>query len=384
MFPLRSWIELAKEKALPLLFASVAFSNFAFNATEQDRMARAIEKGRFRGKKPDEFDESFVNFDLSAIHTGLGKKGMVALIGLKATGKSTTLEHVVYHAENPFYIEISDDNVHRAIYQELRKKTWKLPWFLDGIRLDWGKTYKDVVTEVFEKVNERSQKPVRLGLDVVAGTKDLIEDAHISNMIQAATGKVNIQMSTNFDAKWFVKQVKYLCADRYVASALISSSEGLMFLSVQEPRLRKLLGKELSVEKSKEYLKTLGEENVNDEVLTNIPRTFEKLKEYKEAGDKEAFVKEEMAQWVRHIKKTTKNGPFKVRELYTKALQGPIDIDDIAAAMSGKGTLGVNPQEAFIQQMVTGGSNIFTPRKDLGYELQFDCQYKAVKKVFDL
>ena len=383
MFPLRSWIELAKEKALPLLFASVAFSNFAFNATEQDRMARAIEKGRFRGKKPDEFDETFVNFDLPAIHRGLGKKGMVALIGLKATGKSTTLQHVVYHAENPFYIEISDDNLHRAIYQELRGGIRKLPWFLDGIRLDWGKTHKKVVTEVFEKVNERSQKPVRLGLDVVAGTKYLIEDAHISDMIQVATGKVNMQMLTNFDAKCFVKQVKYLCADRYVASALVASSEGLMFLSVQEPRLRKLLAKELSVEKSKEYLKTLGKVNVTDEVLTSIPRTFAKLKEYKEAGDKEAFVKKEMEDWVQEIKKT-KNVPFKVKELYTKALQGPIDIDDIAAAMSGKsGTLGVDPEETFIQRMVKD-KNIFTPRDGLGYELQFDCQYKAVKKVFDL
>ena len=42
-----------------------------------------------------------------------------------------------------------------------------------------------------------------------------------------------------------------------------------MFLSVQEPRLRKLLGKELSAEKSKEYLKSLGEVDVNDEVLTS-------------------------------------------------------------------------------------------------------------------
>ena len=51
--------------------------------------------------------------------------------------------------------------------------------------------------------------------------------------------------------------------------------------------------------------------------------------------------------------------------------------------MSGKGTLGVNPKEAFIQQMVTG-KNIFTPRENKRDELRFDCQHKAVKKVFDL
>ena len=119
-------------------------------------------------------------------------------------------------------------------------------------------------------------------------------------------------------------------------------------------------------------------------MLASIPRTFEKLKEYKEARDKEAFVKKEMAQWVRHIKETDEEPFVKIKELYKKAVAGPIDISDIRAAASGKsGTLGVNPKETFIQLMVKG-KNIFTPREDLGYELQFDCQHKAVKKVFDL
>ena len=70
--------------------------------------------------------------------------------------------------------------------------------------------------------------------------------------------------------------------------------------------------------------------------------------------------------------------------LYQKALNEPIDIDDIRAATSGKlATLGgADPKEAFIHHMVK--TNIFTPRDDGGYELQFDCQHKAVKKVFDL
>jgi hypothetical protein len=43
---------------------------------------------------------------------------------------------------------------------------------------------------------------------------------------------------------------------------------------------------------------------------------------------------------------------------------------------------GADPEETFIQHMAK--TNIFTPRRGGGYELQFDCQHKAVKKVFDL
>ena len=89
------------------------------------------------------------------------------------------------------------------------------------MRVDWGKTHKDVVTEVFEKVTKKTQKPVRLGFDVVAVTKHGIDEPHVSNIIEVTTGKENLHFPTNFDAKFFVKQVKYLCADRHVSSALI-------------------------------------------------------------------------------------------------------------------------------------------------------------------
>ena len=272
---------------MPLIFGSGASGSviaIAWNATEQDRMARAIQKGRFRPKKPEEFQLKFLNFDLPAIHRGLGKNGMVALIGMQATGKTTTLQHVLWEAENPFFLEVSHDDVHRAIHNELRKNIWKLPWLLDGMRVDWGKTHKDVVTEVFEKVTEKTQKPVRLGFDVVAVTKHGIDEPHVSN-----TGKENLHFPTNFDAKFFVKQVKYLCADRHVSSALICSSEGLMMPSLGEPRLRKMLGRELPISKSKAYLKALGQENISEEMLTNMPRTFEKLRELRASADREPF-----------------------------------------------------------------------------------------------
>ena len=385
---LGSWAKWIGEKSVPLIFGSGVSGSviaIAWNATEQDRMARAIQKGRFRPEKPEEFQLEFLNFDLPAIHRGLGKNGMVALIGMQATGKTTTLQHVLCEAENPFSLEVSHDDVHRAIHNELRKNIWKLPWLLDGMRVDWGKTHKDVVTEVFKKVRDKTQKPVRLGFDVVAVTKHGIDEPHVSNIIEVTTGKENLHFPTNFDAKFFVKQVKYLCADRHVSSALISSSEGLMMLFLGEPRLDKMLGRELPISKSKAYLKALGEENVSEEMLTNMPRTFQKLKKLSESAGKEAFCNKEMQGWVSAIEKTNGQPFTNVKGLYQKALNEPIGIEDIVrAATSGKLATftGADPEETFIQHMVK--TNIFTPRDDGRYELQFDCQHKAVTKVFDL
>eukprot|EP00435_Cladocopium_sp_Y103_P055270 s696_g18.t1 len=102
------------------------------------------------------------------------------------------------------------------------------------------------------------------------------------------------------------------------------------------------------------------------------------------SADKEAFCNKEMQRWVSAIKETNGQPFTNVKGLYRKALNEPIDIDDIRAATSGKlATLGgADPKEAFIHHMVK--TNIFTPRDDGRYELQFDCQHKAVKKVFDL
>ena len=374
------------EKSVPLILGSGVSGSviaIAWNATEQDRMARAIQKGRFRPEEPEQFRLEFLNFDLPAIHRGLGKNGMVALIGMQATGKTTTLQHVLWEAENPFFLKVSHDDVHRAIHNELRQSIWKLPWLLDGMRVDWGKTHERVVTEVFKKVTEKTQKPVRLGFDVVAATKRGIDEPHVSNIIEVTTGKENLHFPTNFDAKFFVKQVKYLCADRHVSSALISSSEDLMMLSVGEPRLRKMLGRELPISKSKAYLKALGQENISEEMLMEMPRTFEKLRELSTSADKEAFCNKEMQRWVEAIDETT-NQFTNVKGLYQKALNEPIGIKDIRVAISGKlATLGgADPKQAFIHHMVK--TNIFTPRDDDRYELQFDCQHKAVKKVFDL
>lgn len=119
-------------------------------------------------------------------------------------------------------------------------------------------------------------------------------------------------------------------------------------------------------------------------MLTNMPRTFEKLRELSASADKEAFCNEEMQGWVYVIEKTNGQPITNVKGLYQKALNEPIGIKDIRAATSGKlaASTGADREETFIQQMVK--TNIFTPRRGGGYELQFDCQHKAVRKVFPL
>ena len=368
---------------MPLLASGmVSGSGMAvvFNATEEYRMARAIQKGRFRPEKPKSFEERFQNFDLPTIHRGLGTEGMVALIGLKATGKSTTLQQVLWEADNPFYMKVSHDDAHRAIHNQLRKGIWTLPWFMDGFRMDWEKGHEDVVTEVFKMVLEQTQKPVRLGFDIVDEPKHGIDAPLFKKAVETST-KHDVQFLTNFDAKLFVKRVKYLCADRHVSSALFATSEGLQMLSVQEPRLRKMLGRELPLPKAKEYVKSMGVEGIPDEMLTCIPRTFETLRELAATPDKQVFCDKEMKKLVVAVKESNAEAFKDAKGLYHKALHGPIDIDDIRATMSGTATLAGEPKEVFIKHMVK--TNIFTPRDDGLYELQFDCQHKAVKKVFD-
>ena len=145
-----------------------------------------------------------------------------------------------------------------------------------------------------------------------------------------------------------------------------------------------MLGRELPISKSKAYLKALSEENISEEMLTNMPRTFQKLKKLSESAGKEAFCNKEMQGWVSAIEKTNGQPFTNVKGLYQKALNEPIGIKDTRVATSGKLATftGADPEETFIQHMVK--TNIFTPRDDGRYELQFDCQHKAVKKVFEL
>ena len=62
---------------------------YAWNATETQRMARQIRRGHFQPKTPADYDHRFCLFDRYMME----KARMVGLVGLKSTGKASTLSH---------------------------------------------------------------------------------------------------------------------------------------------------------------------------------------------------------------------------------------------------------------------------------------------------
>ena len=120
------------------------------------------------------------------------------------------------------------------------------------------------------------------------------------SVLLGTASSVPISSSESTSTK-LVKDVKWLCADARVASAVIASSEGLELLSVNEPRLEKLMAEEMPVEKAKEYLQHIHTKGYTEEMLKNVPRTFESLQKFKRAQDKEAFCKKEMEEWMMKV-----------------------------------------------------------------------------------
>ena len=83
---------------------------YAWNATETQRMARQIRRGHFQPKTPADYDHRFCLFDRYMME----KASMVGLVGLKSTGKSSTLSHFLREKPNP--LSLTDGNVYDAMY----------------------------------------------------------------------------------------------------------------------------------------------------------------------------------------------------------------------------------------------------------------------------
>ena len=191
----------------------------------------------------------------------------------------------------------------------------------------------------------------------------------------------SVPISTGIHVHQLVKDVKWLCADARVASAVIASSEGLELLSVNEPRLAKLMAEEMPLEKAKEYLQHIHAKGYTEEMLKNVPRTFESLQKFKRAQDKEAFCKKEMEEWMmkvaesqEHCSHDGKDGGLRAAKvLYSKALVGAVDYRDIRQHCKDVQNFMAN----FVRP------NLFTPT-GAKYKFQFDCVAEAAKTVFGL
>ena len=111
----------------------------------------------------------------------------------------------------------------------------------------------------------------------------------VQNLFLPTPSSVPIFSSINIIK--LVKDVKWLCADARVASAVIASSEILELLSVNEPRPAKLMAEEMPLEKAKEYLQHIHAKGHTEEMLKNIPRTFESLHSSRERRTKMHFAR---------------------------------------------------------------------------------------------
>ena len=135
------------------------FASYAWNATETHRMARQIRRGHFQPKAPVDYDHRFCLFDRYMME----KARMVGLVGLKSTGKSSTLSHFLREKPNPFYLSLTDGNVYDAMYDQMKDSVLRLPFFAHHLRWDAGKNSKKIVIEVFELVQEQTGSRCRWG-----------------------------------------------------------------------------------------------------------------------------------------------------------------------------------------------------------------------------
>ena len=275
------------------------FASYAWNATETHRMARKIRRGYFQPEAPADYDHRFCLFDRYMME----KASMVGLVGLKSTGKSSTLSHFLREKPNRFYLKLTDGNVYDAMYDQMKDSVLRLPFFAHHLRWDAGKNSKKIVMEVFELVQEQTGSPVQVGVDVVLPASAVVSpkaDQAVKTAQSVLLGTASsVPISTAIHVHQLVKDVKWLCADARVASAVIASSEGLELLSVNEPRLAKLMAEEMPLEKAKEYLQHIHAKGYTEEMLKNIPRTFESLQKFKRT-----FCKNEMKGWMKKVEES--------------------------------------------------------------------------------
>ena len=266
------------------------------------------------------------------------------------------------------------------MYDQMKDSVLRLPFFAHHLRWDAGKNSKKIVMEVFELVQEQTGSPVQVGVDVVLPASAVVSpkaDQAVKTAQSVLLGTASsVPISTGIHVHQLVKDVKWLCADARVASAVIASSEVLELLSVNEPRLAKLMAEEMPLEKAKEYLQHIHAKGYTEEMLKNIPRTFESLQQFKRAEDRDAFCKKEMKEWMKKVEESQgKDGGLRAAKvLYSKALVGAVDYRDIRQHCKDVQNFMAN----FVRP------NLFTPTPGAKYKFQFDCVAEAAKTVFGL
>jgi len=350
-----SWLGLASVSVgvVILVFGTLV------NYTERHRVAFWVWRGDFQAKPAPTFEERFCSFPLQAISQGLEDTGMVSLVGLKSTGKTSTVRHLLSTARdrNAIFVPLlTTSDVHKGIYEVLVAGIPRLPraafyGYTHGLQLE-PSTHKEFVDGVFRILQEWTGRKVTLGLDLTPESGD-VEDT--------------------FNSKKFINSIKHLAADAEVAEVIFAASEGLALLAVKEPRLRHFVATELELSTAKDYLRHLGvpDEHCTDELLGKFPRTFACLLEFANAGDRAAYAEARFAELI----DTLKDVGFQCEgycELYRQAQNGPV--------RRGEAIRLCNYSKQVLKDAVLA-TNIMSPVGGTRLALQFDSIKAGVYKL---
>ena len=369
---------------------------FAFNQTEERRMAYAIKGGMFMPTYPATHDKRFCQFPTSQIKNVIhgSPNQFCGLVGVKSTGKSTELIIIASQEQNVVYVVMDGkqgSELDDVLYETMYKKIWKMPWFLSQIRLTRATHRRKVVENVFSMVLEDTKVPVTIVLDLSA-EKELAFGANMKStegMVNAVSSGATIGLSS-FSPRQFVKEIKHYVADARSARCIFAAAEGLLFqdLSHYEHRLRLFIAGELSLDIATQYLVYLttidmpGSPGSSD---TNVhlglfPRTFASLTAYYQAVDKEIFARNAFGSERAKIETSfcscsTPWLPFArhpALSLYMLSLQRPIRYYDIRNLCNLS-------ESQFLTAFVK--TNIFQLTKGGEFILQFDVTKEAVEAI---
>ena len=236
----------------------------AFNSSEYWRMARNIQSGKLFSPDLEHLDPAFCQFPLADVRNAMNTADtFCGLVGLKATGKTSTLELISKEQPNVVYVKMkASGNVCHALYETLKKSTYHLPWPLDLVRFDSSLTTEDRLIKVFRYVKKRSGTPVTAVIDVQPDRHSILSNlpsTHVQSTSLVDIPSVVIpSYSFDPDAREFTRQIKHLVNSR-VMRCLFAASEGASFQveHAREGCLKLFIAYELSMPSAEKYLQKM-------------------------------------------------------------------------------------------------------------------------------
>ena len=137
------------------------------------------------------------------------------LVGVKSTGKTTTLEYLASEEKkNGIYLQINprrDAELDDILWARMRKSVYTLPWILNEIRLNPEMSRRDRIEDVFRKVHKLTNEKVV----VVADLTVVVADKRVG-IVERMLPSVGPSVADNYlhlDTNQFTRDVKNYVSD---------------------------------------------------------------------------------------------------------------------------------------------------------------------------